>query len=53
MSKFNIELTPYEDLFETDDSRREFYKERVHDIPISDLVEFPDHPFRVLKMMSL
>lgn len=43
-----IELTAYDDLFETDQSREETALSKVRDIPISEIDEFPDHPFKVL-----
>lgn len=43
-----IELTAYDDLFETDQSREEASLSKVRDIPISEIDEFPDHPFKVL-----
>lgn len=43
-----IELTAYDDLFETDQSREEANLSKVRDIPISEIDEFPDHPFKVL-----
>lgn len=43
-----IELTAYDDLFETDQSREEAKLSKVRDIPVSEIDEFPDHPFKVL-----
>ena len=43
-----IELTAYDDLFETDQSREEAKLSKIRDIPISQIDEFPDHPFKVL-----
>ena len=43
-----IELTAYDDLFETDESRAEAALSKIRDIPISEIDEFPDHPFKVL-----
>ena len=42
-----IELTAYDDLFETDQSREEARLSKIRDIPISEIDEFPDHPFKV------
>ena len=42
-----IELTAYDDLFETDQSREEAKLSKIRDIPISEIDEFPDHPFKV------
>ena len=43
-----IELTAYDDLFQTDESREEAKQSRIQDIPLSEIDEFPDHPFKVL-----
>ena len=43
-----IELTAYDDLFQTDESREEAKQSRIQDIPLSKIDEFPDHPFKVL-----
>ncbi len=43
-----IELTAYDDLFETDQSREEAALSKIWDIPIAEIDEFPDHPFKVL-----
>ena len=42
------ELTAYDDLFETDQSREEAALSKIRDIPIAEIDEFPDHPFKVL-----
>ena len=46
--KSRIELTAYDDLFQTDESRAEAALSKIRDIPISEIDEFPDHPFKVL-----
>ena len=38
----------YDDLFQTDESRAEANLSKIRDIPISEIDEFPDHPFKVL-----
>ena len=43
-----IELTAYDDLFQTDESRAEAKLSKIRDIPIAEINEFPDHPFKVL-----
>lgn len=43
-----IELTAYDDLFQTDESRAEAKLSKIRDIPISEIDEFPDHPFKFL-----
>lgn len=46
--KSSIELTAYDDLFQTDESRAEAALSKIRDIPISEIDEFPDHPLKVL-----
>lgn len=43
-----IELTAYDDLFQTDESREEAKLSKIRNIPISQIDEFPDHPFKIL-----
>lgn len=43
-----IELTAYDDLFQTDESREEARLSKIRDILIAEIDEFPDHPFKVL-----
>ena len=43
-----IELTAYDDLFETDESRAEAALSKIRDIPLAEIDEFPNHPFKVL-----
>ena len=43
-----IELTAYDDIFETDQSREEAALSKIRDIPLAEIDEFPDHPFKVL-----
>mgnify|MGYP004686983205 FL=1 len=43
-----IELTAYDDPFQTDESRAEAALSKIRDIPLSEIDEFPDHPFKVL-----
>ncbi len=43
-----IELRSYDDLFETDESRAEANLSKVREIPISEIDDFQDHPFKVL-----
>ncbi|NCC86385.1 MAG: ParB/RepB/Spo0J family partition protein [Clostridia bacterium] len=42
-----IELKLYDDLFETDESRAENALAKIRDIPLSEIDDFPDHPFKV------
>jgi len=43
----NIKLKSYEDLFETDQSREDLLREKIMDIPLNELSDFRDHPFKV------
>ena len=43
-----IKLTAYDDLFQTDESRAEAKLSKIRDIPLSQIDEFPDHPFKIL-----
>ena len=43
----SIKLTSLDDLFSTEESRAEADKERIQDIPIAEIDDFPDHPFHV------
>ena len=47
-SALNIELSAFDDLFETDESRADMKRERIYDIPVCDIQDFPDHPYKVL-----
>lgn len=42
-----IELTPFDDLFQTDESREDLQKERLTEILLSQIRDFPDHPYQV------
>ena len=43
-----IELTAYDDLFQTDESRAEAKLSKIRDMPLSQIDEFPAHPFKGL-----
>jgi len=43
----NLSLTSYDDLFATDESRADADREKVLEIPLSELFPFKDHPFKV------
>ncbi len=42
-----VTLTSYDELFETDESREDLKRERLMEIPISEIRDFPDHPYKV------
>lgn len=46
-SAAKIELSPYDDLFETDESREDLKRERLIDIPLEKISDFPNHPYKV------
>ena len=43
-----ISMRSYEDLFSTDEERADAKKEKVTDIPLSELHSFKNHPFKVI-----
>ena len=43
----NIKLTSLDDLFSTEESLAEEEKERIQEIPITEIDGFPEHPFHV------
>ena len=43
----SIKLTSVDDLFSTEESRTEEQREKVLDIPLSEISDFPNHPFKV------
>lgn len=42
-----IHLSSFDDLFQTDESREELKRERLMEIPIAQIRDFPDHPYKV------
>lgn len=42
-----IVLNAYDDLFETDESRAEKLREPIYEIPLTQIADFPDHPYKV------
>ena len=42
-----LSLTSYDELFQSDDARKEDQRERVMEIPLDKLKHFHDHPFQV------
>jgi len=45
--KFGIDLKSYDDIFKTEEEREEDKLSKIRDIPISEIDDFPDHPFMV------
>lgn len=42
-----VHLSSFDDLFQTDESREDMKREKLMDIPISMIQDFPDHPYKV------
>ena len=43
----NISLNSYDDIFSTEETREDAKREKVTNMPLSELHPFPDHPFQV------
>lgn len=46
-SAAKIDLKSYDDIFQTDDSRKEDQREKTLDVLLTDIDPFPNHPFKV------
>lgn len=46
-SRPDIRISSYDDLFKTEEQRQEEAAEKVQNIPISEIDDFPDHPFHI------
>ena len=46
-TKFNLTLPPADSLFSTQEDRDDAKRERVMDIPLGEISDFPNHPFKV------
>ena len=44
----NIKLASVDDLFSTEESRADETRERIIEIPLTELRPFKDHPFKVI-----
>ena len=42
-----VHLSSFDDLFQTDESREDLKRERLMEIPISLIHDFPEHPYKV------
>ena len=54
--ELNMKIPSVGDLFSTQEEREEVGRESVRDIPLEDIYEFPNHPFKVKmdeKMMEM
>ena len=47
VQKIDLGLTGYDELFANDEERKVNKLPRIFDIPISEIDDFPDHPFKV------
>lgn len=47
--KLDLGLSAYDDLFETDESRAELALAKIREIPLAEIDDFPEHPYKVLE----
>lgn len=47
VQKIDLGLTGYDELFMTEEERQESKLPRIYDIPLSEIDDFPDHPYQV------
>ena len=47
MPKIDLGLTAYDEMFMTDQERADAKLPRIYDIPLDQIDDFPDHPFKV------
>ena len=47
VQKIDLGLTGYDELFMNDAERKENKLPRIYDIPLTEIDDFPDHPFKV------
>lgn len=47
VQKIDLGLTGYDELFMNDAERKENKLPRIYDIPLSEIDDFPEHPFKV------
>jgi len=48
VKKIDLGMTGYEELFMTDEERKENRLPKIYDVPLSEIDDFPEHPYRVL-----
>ena len=46
--KIDLGMTAYDELFMTDEERKENRLPKIYDVPLSEIDDFPEHPYRVL-----
>ncbi|WFF73519.1 ParB/RepB/Spo0J family partition protein [Proteiniclasticum sp. QWL-01] len=49
----NLNLTSYDEIFQTEETRIEAFQEKVIDIPLTELHPFKNHPFKVTNDESM
>ena len=47
VKKIDLGMTAYDELFMTDEERKENRLPKIYDIPIGEIDDFPEHPYRV------
>ena len=48
VKKIDLGMTAYDELFMTDAERKENRLPKIYDVPLSEIDDFPEHPYRVL-----
>ena len=48
VKKIDLGMTGYDELFMTDEERKENRLPKIYDVPLSEIDDFPEHPYRVL-----
>ena len=46
-TKLEMKLPPADDLFSTEEQRQEAKLPSIYNIPLAQIDDFPDHPYRV------
>ena len=46
--KIDLGMTGYDELFMTDEERKENRLPKIYEVPLSEIDDFPEHPYRVL-----
>ena len=48
VKKIDLGMTAYDELFMTDEERKENRLPKIYEVPLSEIDDFPEHPYRVL-----
>lgn len=43
----NIKLTSYDEIFQNEETRSDDQREKVQQVPLTEITDFPEHPFQV------